>query len=252
MSNIIRCLLAVLILAFSLTAHGRPPGAGSGYDVTLNLPPISMISKVTIVLSPETAFLAGSGAVWTLIPRVSLIPKTKSSDLTAAAAVREDNKIDFTEAPSAYPYTDENNNFLGLDDSVVALAKDLADPIYTFMMDDNISTENPDAYNYLYADVSMVVLSHFVRGITKNQMDVHLLTDPDSGNHLFINGLELGIRPDPLFGLRIRVREDNETTYMNSYGLELHLYPTENMAFKLLHDDNSTEHRTGVEFNMKF
>ena len=243
-------MIIILISVFSLTAYARPIGAGSGYDLSLNLPPISIVDRVTVVLSPETAFMAGDKPVWTLMPLITFIHRDSITAVFVAGSGAEAEKIDFWGYP-VYVNVDQEENLPWMNDSVIAFMKELADPIYNFMSDDNISTDDLEARNYLYADVSALVLSYFVRGITKNQLDLYLLTSRDSSNRLFVNGMEFGIRPEPFFGLRIRVREDNSSA-SNNYGVEFHLYPTDNISIKVLHDDNSTEYHTGVEFNLIF
>jgi len=214
-----------------------------------HLPPISLIDKVTIVLSPKTAFPISDKPVWTLIPRVSLLPNDNVSAVFITGLEKADIKMNVPDL-TADINADKEDDSLLMDKSVIALVKDIADPIYNFMMDDNVTVADSTVRYYIY-DISAIVISHIIRGITNNQLDLHLLTQTDNNSYFLINGLELGIRPDPSFGLRIRVQNDNITA-TNYYGLELHLYPTDNIALKIIHGDNSTDQRTGMELNLVF
>ena len=256
MSKVISCITIVICLCvFPLTAYSRYTNGENKYntvDIPINLPPISIIDKVVIVLTPETAFTMNSKPVWTLIPGISFIQKGDLFTTFVTDTDTSDQNTDFLNLVAQTDNIDiKGDDFFLIDESLIAFAKDLADPIYNFIADDNISLDNPEQRRYFYADVSALAFSHFVRGMTNNQLDLYLLTNADNSKSLFINGLELGFRPDPFFGFRVRVWEDNNTA-TNSYGIELHIYPTDDLYLKIVRDDNITEQRTGLEFNMKF
>jgi hypothetical protein len=248
--NIIRYLNIILACAFLLIISPSSDGAENIYNAPLNLPPLCLINKVRIVLSPETAFLAGDKPVWTLIPHISFIPNDYNiSAIFITNFNPSDTKMKYS-IFNVHIDAGKENDILWMDKSLIAFAKDIANPIYNYMMYDNISANNTEYANYLYTDISAIAISHLVRGITNNQLDLHLLTHQDSNNYLYINGLELGIRPDPFFGFRVKVWDDNNTT--NSYGIELQIFPTENIAFKIMREDNLTERHTGLELHLKF
>ena len=243
-------LSVLLICAWGLLGYVCPSVAANESEFPLNLPPISVMDKVTVVLTPETAFPLKGKTTWALIPRLSLIPKDSMPSAYLVDFETVYKVTDFYDPTARTEVVEEDDPFWE-DESLIAFAKDIAEPISTFMFDDNLSSENPEYMRYLYADLSALAFSHFIRGVTNNQLDLYLLTSIENSKSLYINGLEMGFRPDPFLGFRVRVRGDNETT-TNNYGFELHLYPTDYMLFKIVRDDNKTEQRTGLELNMTF
>ena len=248
MSKIKYFLTILLICIFSLSAS-RPILFEEEPELFFNLPPLSLMDKVSVVLSPETSPRYSSKPVWALIPRISLIHRDNISDLFA-----------YEGPETIYVKTDFNNSamienkddgFSWMDESLITLAKDIAEPISVYMFDDNISADDYEYRRYLYTDLSAILFSHFIRGITNNQLDLYLITSHNDNKSLYVNGMELGFRPDPLVGFRVKVWEDNETTTSN-YGFELHVYPVDYMFFKIAHEDNKTDQRTGIEVNIKF
>jgi hypothetical protein len=65
-----------------------------------------------------------------------------------------------------------------------------------------------------------------------------------------VNGIQFGVRPDPLIGVHVLMQDrDNETDEKDLYGMELRLYPSEFTSIRLVRD---TEETTELELNMKF
>ena len=200
--------------------------------------PVLLNRNIRIVLSQQQRELYPYTPTWALIPDFY----SHAYDNSAAS------KYIFPDGTGTAIYTVSLD---GANDNILSVLMELASPLSDKYMKDDDDEERKLFSPYLYADVSAVILSYVVRQISNNKFDLLLLTpDLDADDDDLLKGVEIGVRLNPTYGLRLRLKDtDNDTT---GYGMEFQMYPSDNTTIKFIHEDNDSDKSTGVEFKVDF